>query len=238
MTRLDSAGHNVPPKFRYKRVGGWFDGLARGQVGQERWSTVLTMLLDGVRTNAASPFPGFGPETTEEIESRMESDNTVELDALWPLAPCSIIVTMSGEWYAHPQPDHLDERATSTYDHDKEEETWRQVKLGLFQQNRGALAVAWDLSWDFIAPMRLQAPRSRMPRAWGTKPPAPVIAGASSDMDRASKQAHPEEDGEALARWAGEGGAPSRSASGPVSLRGDSGSSDLKVGLEAARVDE
>lgn len=194
------------------------------------------MLLDGAETNVASPFPGFGPETVEQIESRLESDNTVELEDLWPLAPCSIIVTMSGEWIAHPHPDHLDEKATST--HDKEEEAWRQVKLALFQQNRGALAVAWDLSWDFIAPTRLQTPRSRMPRAWGTKPPVPAIAGASSDMNRAPKQAHPEEDGEALARWAGEGGAPFRSASRPASVRAGQDSSGLKVGLEATRVDE
>ena len=28
-------------KFRYKQVGGWFDGLVTGQVGEQRWSGVL-----------------------------------------------------------------------------------------------------------------------------------------------------------------------------------------------------
>jgi hypothetical protein len=54
------SGH-FEQKFRYKRVGGWFDGLVNGDVGQERWSTVLRMLLDGTATNTESPFPGFGP---------------------------------------------------------------------------------------------------------------------------------------------------------------------------------
>src|SRR5690606_38070989 len=54
------------PKFRYKRVGGWFDGLVNGDVGQERWSTVLRMLLDG--TNSAELFPGSGTKTLVQME--------------------------------------------------------------------------------------------------------------------------------------------------------------------------
>jgi hypothetical protein len=174
---VDSAGDRTMPKFRYKRVGGWFDGLVRGEVDQERWSTVLRMLLSGAKTNAEWPLPGFGPETGRAIESRIETDNMVKLEDVWPLAPCSIIVTKSGEWFAHPHPDQLDEQATVASA--KEDEAWQQVKRALFEQNPGSLAVGWDLSWDFIAPVALHVAQSRMPRAWGSKGSLPASPGAS-----------------------------------------------------------
>jgi hypothetical protein len=213
---LDGVSDQFEPKFRYKRVGGWFDGLAHGQVGQERWSTILRMLLDGAHTNAACPFPGFGPETAREIESRVESDNTLELDDLWSSAPCTIIVTMSGEWVAHPHPDHLDDSTILTSNpRDKEEEVWRKAKLALLLHHRGSLAVVWDLSWDFIGPsVARQARRPRMPRAWGSRIAAPANrrswSGPSSVRHSVAKQEDADEDAKALGRWTGEGGAPQR----------------------------
>jgi hypothetical protein len=167
---LDNAPVRFEQKFRYKRVGGWFDGLVYGHVGQERWSTVLRMLLEGARTNVKSPFAGFGPETGAEIESRIEADNTIDLGDIWPLAPSSVIVTPKGEWLAHPNPDHLDNPPSDVTDAQVEEdETWASVKRTLFWEYRGAKAVAWDLSWHFIgAPAEnKKSSRARMARAWG-----------------------------------------------------------------------
>jgi hypothetical protein len=167
---LDNVPGKFEQKFRYKRVGGWFDGLVNGHVGQERWSTVLRMLLDGARTNVKAPFAGFGPETGAEIESRIEADNTIELDDIWPLAPSSVIVTPKGEWLAHPNPDHLDNPPSDVTDAQVEEdEAWASVKRTLFWEYRGAKAVAWDLSWHFIgAPAEnKKSPRALMARAWG-----------------------------------------------------------------------
>jgi hypothetical protein len=65
----DGTSDGFEPKFSYKCVGGWFDGLANGNFGRERWSTVLRMLLDGITTNALWPFPGFASETVQEIPS-------------------------------------------------------------------------------------------------------------------------------------------------------------------------
>ncbi len=152
LERFESAPPGIEPQFVYKRVGGWFDGLANGQVGQERWSTVLRMLFDGSATNSDSPFPGFDPESGPEIQGRIEADNTLDLDDIWPLAPCSIIVTPDGEWAAHPNPDALDKLtpALVTDGPDDEAEAWAGVKRALFWEHRGATAVAWDLSSHFI----------------------------------------------------------------------------------------
>jgi hypothetical protein len=152
LERFESALPGIEPKFIHKRVGGWFDGLANGQAGQERWSTVLTMLLDGAATNADDTFPGFGPETGPEIQSRIEADNTLDLDDIWPLAPCSIIVTPDGEWAAHPNPDALDKLTPTLVTDAPDElgEVWAKTKRALFWEHRGATAVAWDLSSHFI----------------------------------------------------------------------------------------
>jgi hypothetical protein len=152
LERFESAPPGIEPKFIFKRVGGWFDGLANGQTGQERWSTVLRMLLDGSATNVDAPFSGFAPETGEEIQGRIEADNTLYLDDIWPLAPCSIIVTPEGEWAAHPHPDALDKHTPTlvTDGPDDEAEAWAKVKRALFWEHRGAMAVAWDLSSHFI----------------------------------------------------------------------------------------
>lgn len=158
----------LQPKFRYMRVGGWFDGLVNGEIGQERWSTVLRMLLDGVATNALAPFPGFGPETGREIECRIEADNTLDLDDIWPLAPCTIIVTPTGEWVADSSPERLDEVAAAEQASEPGE-AWERIKQALFWEHRGATAVAWDLSWDFIGPVRLRHVRRARPRVWGSR---------------------------------------------------------------------
>jgi hypothetical protein len=149
---LGSLPGQFEQKFRYKRVGGWFDGLVNGDVGQERWSTVLRMLLDDTATNAETPFPGFGAETGAEIEGRIRADNTLDLDDIWPLAPCSIIVSPTGEWFAHPRPDRLNRetRADETDVWDEDYEAWARLKRALFWEHRGSTAVAWDLSWHFI----------------------------------------------------------------------------------------
>jgi hypothetical protein len=170
---LDSASVHFEQRFRYKRVRGWFDGLVNGDVGQERWSTVLRMLLDGASTNAQSPFSGFGPETGPETEGRIEADNTIELDEMWPLAPCSIIVTPAGEWVAHANPDLLDKQTPfeETNSRDEHRQAWAKVKRALFRQHRGATAVAWDLSWHFIGtPVESKKSRNAsMARAWGSR---------------------------------------------------------------------
>lgn len=56
---LDSVSPNFVQKFRFKRVGGWFDGMLRSQATEQRWSTVLRMFLDCVPTSADYPLPGF-----------------------------------------------------------------------------------------------------------------------------------------------------------------------------------
>lgn len=132
------------PKFRYKRVGGWFDGLVNGDVGQERWSTVLRMLLDG--TNSAELFPGSGTKTLVQMERQIEADNTLDLDDVWPLAPCSIVLTPEGEWIAHGDPDHLDNGDCN----DDVCVSWARTRRALMYEHRGEIAVAWDLSWHFI----------------------------------------------------------------------------------------
>jgi hypothetical protein len=144
--RVGKAPENFEPRFRYKRVGGWFDGLIGGEFGQERWSGALRMLLDGAETNAAAPFPGLGPETMAEIEGRIEAGNVIDLDDIWPLAPCSIIVTPDGKWVGHAAPDHFDDAGCG----DDVCLSWMMTKRNIFWEHRGALAVAWDLSWHFI----------------------------------------------------------------------------------------
>ena len=163
----DEMSGNFEPKFRYKRVGGWFDGLVNGRVGQEQWSTVLRMLLDGTATSVVSPFPGFGPETIAEIVSRIEDDNAIELDDIWQSAPCSIIVTPAGQWIAHAAPDHLDDAGCE----DEACQSWAQMKRALFWEHRGAIAVAWDLSWHFIgAPaVDMHGPKKPRKRMWGSR---------------------------------------------------------------------
>jgi hypothetical protein len=230
----DGAKDGFEQKFRYKRVGGWFDGLANGEVGQERWSTVLRMLLDGVTTNELAPFPGFGPETSLDIERRIETDNTLDLDDLWPMAPCTIIVTPSGEWAAHPDPGRLDDSA-SPPSLDGVDEAWSAVKRALFWEHRGATAVAWDLSWHFIGPSgALKSRRLRMPRAWGSRGCKPTnreswpiwakarrIARTQPEVSRVHELI---EDNAAIDRWSGDGGAssvpvrPSEQADAPVPL--------------------
>lgn len=162
---LDGAAGGFEQKFRYKRVGGWFDGLAAGQAGQQRWTTVLEMLLEGIETNAASPFPGFGPETGPEIEGRIEAGNTRLLTDMSPLAPCSIIVTPDGDWRARDA-----DRPDASKSSQTEDEAWEGVKRGVFEKYHGYMAVAWDLSWHFIG-MTAQGESYGPPPAgaWGAK---------------------------------------------------------------------
>jgi hypothetical protein len=128
------------------------------------------MMLENAETSSSYPLPGFGPETASEIELRIETDNTIDLDDIWPLAPSSIIVTPEGRWIAHPNSQHLDEPDPELPpDREREDdETWTRTKQAAFWEYRGAKAVAWDLSWHFIGtPVR---PKGRNPesiqRSW------------------------------------------------------------------------
>lgn len=198
------------PKFRYKRVGGWFDGLVNGQFGQERWSTVLRMLLDGAITSAASPFPGFGPETVTEIERRIEADNVIDLDDIWFQAPCSIIVTPNGDWVAHSAPDHLDDAGCG----DDLCLSWLKTKRNVFWEHRGAIAVAWDLSWHFIGVPPIKPPQKPRTRTWGSRASGSGsreswtarIVAARSSLTKAREEHKLSDDDAARTRWTGEGG--------------------------------
>jgi hypothetical protein len=136
-------------KFRYKRIGGWFDGLIRGEVGTERWSTVLRLLFSGEQTTARSPLPGYGAETVAEVEARIERENTMLVEAVWPDAPCSVIVTPDGEWIAHPTPDDLDGPMDAQATMRNEE--WKQRLTAVLDRHGGHYTIAWDVSWGFIA---------------------------------------------------------------------------------------
>jgi hypothetical protein len=124
------------------------------------------MLLDGPATNAASPFPGFGTETIGGIEGRIEADNVVEVNDIWPQAPCSIIVTPDGGWFAHPAPDHFDDAGCG----DDLCLSWMKTKQDAFGEYSGAIAVAWDLSWHFIGvpAVDVLTPRKSGMRMWGS----------------------------------------------------------------------
>ncbi len=223
--KIPSGNFSAPfePKFRYKRVGGWFDGLVNGWVGKERWSTVLRMLLDGSVTDASSPLPGFGPETASQIEARIETDNTIDIDAISQIAPCSIIVTPEGEWIARPNPDSLDAPpARESGASDEEAEEWARIKRDLFRQYRGCKAVAWDLSWHFIGAPADQETGSaqRTFRSWGAgnhpsnatrSAWAARIAEAQQLVDRQTMRIERAEAGAAIDRWVGEGGASTQS---------------------------
>ena len=209
------AGESFEPRFRYKRVGGWFDGMSVGLVGQERWSTVLRMLLDGTPTNAASPFPGSGTETLAQIERRIEADNTFDLDDVWPLAPCSIVVTPEGKWIAHAAPDHLDDASCN----DELCVSWARTRRALLYEHRGAIAVAWDLSWHFIGlpsidfrSRRRGHTRVRGEQKRSTRHTAFSSARIESAHSAPSPEAEIENeeikgDADAVDRWTGEGGA-------------------------------
>src|ERR1041385_2499810 len=88
------------PKFRFKRVGGWFDGLVNGEEGKQRWSTALRVLYEGTATNAGYACNGYEPETPSQIEHRIEVENVIGIDEMSHLAPCSVIVTPTGDWAA------------------------------------------------------------------------------------------------------------------------------------------
>jgi hypothetical protein len=148
---LDSVPPNFDQKFRFKRVGGWFDGMLRNQVVELRWSTFLRMLFDGAPTSAQYPVPGYGPETAAEIERRIEVANTMNLDDVSPLAPISIIVTPAGQWLTTANPDYLDEsQACDPNARREQDESWASMKRAIFEEHRGATAVAWDLSRHFL----------------------------------------------------------------------------------------
>ena len=133
----------------------------------------MRMLLDGEVTSSSSPFPGFGPETSAQIEGRIESDNAVDVDDIWPLAPISIIVTPDGQWLAHPSSRHLDQPSSgpSVDAGDEADEGWTRMKQATFRQHKESTAVAWDLSWNFIGlPAELGQPRqTRAPRVWTSR---------------------------------------------------------------------
>jgi hypothetical protein len=218
--QVGESSTDFEPRFRYKRVGGWFDGLVNGQVGQERWSTVLRMLLDGKATNAASPFPGFGPETVAQIERRIEDDNVVDLDDIWFPAPCSIIVTPDSGWVAHGAPDHFDDAGCG----DDFCLSWLMRKRNVFWEHRGAIAVAWDLSWHFIGVPPIKPPSKPRTRTWGSRASSRSgsreswtvrIASARSSLTKAGEGLKLSDDDAARARWTGDG----RILSGAKTLR-------------------
>jgi hypothetical protein len=229
----DATANHFEQKFRFKRVGGWFDGLVNGNVGVERWSTVLRMLLDGSATSAKYPLSGFGPETIADIEGRIAADNTLDLDDIWPLAPCTIIVTPKGEWFADPNPDRLDEPGSHKgVDPDEDAAAWARLKRDLFWEYRGSTIVAWDLSWNFIG-LPVEDKRSRKAAAnrhWGfSRSHAPTNAEAWAtriaiarrlSLARQADIRNVITDREALGRWEGEGGATNRQQSVTHALPG------------------
>lgn len=148
---LDDVSPDFAQKFRFKHVGGWFDGMLSSQATEQRWRTVLRMLLDCAPTSADYPLAGFGTETIAEIERRIDVANTINLDHVSPLAPISIIVTPAGQWLTPSNPNYLDEPASGTQQGEiVEDENWASMKRAIFGEHRGATAVGWDLSQHFI----------------------------------------------------------------------------------------
>ena len=98
-------------------------------------------------TESRSRRTEAGSETTAEIEDGIESVNLVEGNKIWALALCSVIITPHGGWLAHPAPNHFDDAGCA----DDRCLPWIKTKQDVFSEYVDATAVAWDLSWHFIA---------------------------------------------------------------------------------------
>jgi hypothetical protein len=206
---------DLPPKFRHMRVGGWFDGLVRGEIGKERWSTVLSMLLSGAPTSAESPLPGYGPETGDEIEARIRAGNSLAVVDIWPQVPCAIVLTPDGEWFEDVSANDIEPGAQA--DEFRESTAWLALKADLFAKHHGDLAVAWDVSWNFIKPSASgpqggarSRTRSRQVSAVSREAWAARITAARRTASQRKLLTRAEgkvrEDEAALDRWSGEGG--------------------------------
>ena len=151
LPRHSQLAEGFQPRFRYKRVGGWFDGLVHGEEGQQQWSSVLRVLYEGTATNAGHVRNGYRPETPAEIEQRIAVANVIGIDQMSHLAPCSIVVTPAGEWAEHGEPDDLELTPSSLSSPQAQVALdWAQRKEGIWREYRGFTAVAWDLSWYFV----------------------------------------------------------------------------------------
>ena len=133
-------------KFRYKRVGGWFDGLINGKEGAERWSTVLNMLFSGERSSSENGIL----ETSEQIEAQSSATmpRRLRVSGGEHPAPSSSPRRVNGS--------SIPRRTTSRSPLRLGRRIQRQTNSGppsgtrLWTRDVDHLAVAWDISWEFI----------------------------------------------------------------------------------------
>jgi len=155
----------------------WFDGLAKGRVGQQRWSNVLSSLLN--RPSARFEAAGIdGTAVRDALTAEIEADNTFDLSDLWSGSPCSVFITPEGDWVAGPGddtgpplPGHLGSAMG--------DQEWADTRTKLLSRYDGSKAVAWDLSWFFISSPGNSPRHTKVVGAWGAHNHASVTSTSS-----------------------------------------------------------